>query len=301
MQRLWSWIVLAFALGTVSGALGVAGLSPSGTGTPPPPVAPEQVQPAPAEPPAPSVALAAAAMEPPAAAEEPIADRFLARLEQVSAGWGRVQEELIQLRRRVLELEQRLAAVQSAPSPATSGTVAQPRLGATPDGQRTALVKAGLSEDAAAALVQRQGQRSLDRLELRDIAQREGWLGTDRYREEIARLDEGAIPLREELGDAAYDRYLYATGEDNRVRVDGIIPGSVAELAGLQPGDLIESYAGQPLFSYSDLRDATAGGERGELVRVQVRRAGRSLDINLSRGPLGVQLDTTRAEPLQAP
>jgi membrane-associated protease RseP (regulator of RpoE activity) len=240
-------------------------------------------------------------MEPPAAAEEPIADRFLARLEQVSAGWGRVQEELIQLRRRVLELEQRLAAVQSAPSSATSGTVAQPRLGATPDGQRTALVKAGLSEDAAAALVQRQGQRSLDRLELRDIAQREGWLGTDRYREEIARLDEGAIPLREELGDAAYDRYLYATGEDNRVRVDGIIPGSVAELAGLQPGDLIESYAGQPLFSYSDLRDATAGGERGELVRVQVRRAGRSLDINLSRGPLGVQLDTTRAEPLQAP
>ena len=105
------------------------------------------------------------------------------------------------------------------------------------------------------------------------------------------------IPLREELGDAAYDRYLYATGEDNRVRVDGIIPGSVAELAGLQPGDLIETYAGQPLFGYADLRDATAGGERGDLVRVQVRRGGQVLDLNLSRGPLGVQLDTARAEP----
>jgi membrane-associated protease RseP (regulator of RpoE activity) len=240
-------------------------------------------------------------VEPAVVPEEPSVDRFLARLEQVSAGWGRMQEELTQLRRRVVELEQRLAAVQSAPSPATAGAVAQPRLGATPDGQRRALVTAGLSEDDAAALVQRQGQRSLERLELRDIAQREGWLGTDRYREEIARLDEGAIPLREELGDAAYDRYLYATGEDNRVRVDAIIPGSVAELAGLQPGDLIESYAGQPLFNYSDLRDATAGGERGELVRVQVRRGGRILYINLSRGPLGVHLDTTRAEPLQAP
>ncbi len=74
-----------------------------------------------------------------------------------------------------------------------------------------------------------------------------------------------------------------------------------APAARLRPGDLIESYAGQPLFSASDLRDATAAGERGELERVQVRRAGRSLDVNLSRGPLGVQLDTTRAEPLQPP
>jgi S1-C subfamily serine protease len=71
----------------------------------------------------------------------------------------------------------------------------------------------------------------------------------------------------------------------------------VAELAGLQPGDLIESYAGQPLFGYADLRDVTAGGERGELVLVQVRRDGRVLDLNLSRGPLGVQLDSARAEP----
>ena len=206
-----------------------------------------------------------------------------------------MQEDLTQLRRRVGELEQRLAAVQAAPGPAASP--ARTRLGATGEGQRTALVKAGWSEEDAAALVQRQGQRSLERLDLRDLAQREGWLGTDRYREEVARLDAEAVPLREELGDAAYDRYLYATGEDNRVRVDSIIPGSVAELAGLQPGDLIESYAGQALFGYADLRDATAGGERGEIVQVQVQRDGQTLDINLSRGPLGVQLDSARAEP----
>ena len=241
-------------------------------------------------------ALSVAATPEAAPAEvESAADRLRARLDQVSAGWSRVQEDLTQLWRRVGELEQRLAAVQAAPGPA--GSAARTRLGATGEGQRTALVKAGWSEEDAAALVQRQGQRSLERLDLRDLAQREGWLGTDRYREEIARLDAGAVPLREELGDAAYDRYLYATGEDNRVRVDSIIPGSVAELAGLQPGDLIESYAGQALFGYADLRDATAGGERGELVRVQVQRNGRILDLNLSRGPLGVQLDSARAEP----
>ena len=295
MRRLWSWFVLAFALGALSGALAVASLAPGGTPTPAPVAAPERVEQAAAGPVAAAALAASATNEPAPTGSEPTTDRFLTRLEQVSAGWSRMQEDLTQLKRRVVELEQRLSAVQAGPGAASAS--AQTRLGATPEGQRTALVRAGLSEADAAALVQRQGQRSLERLELRDVAQREGWLGTDRYREEVARLDEGVISLREELGDPAYDRYLYATGEDNRVRVDSIIPGSVAELAGLQPGDLIESYAGQLLFGYADLRDATAGGERGELIHVEVRRAGQVLDLNLSRGPLGVQVDTARADP----
>jgi hypothetical protein len=298
MRRAWPWIVIAFVLGALGGALAVAGLAPVAV---PVPTLASRAAPGPVEQtvaPEPTSApvLSVSAPNGPAPDEaETAADRLRARLDQVSTGWNRVQEDLTQLRRRVGELEQRLAAVQAAPGPA--GSPARTRLGATGEGQRTALVKAGWSEEDAAALVQRQGQRSLERLDLRDLAQREGWLGTDRYREEVARLDAEAVPLREELGDAAYDRYLYATGEDNRVRVDSIIPGSVAELAGLQPGDLIESYAGQALFGYADLRDATAGGERGEIVQVQVQRNGRTLDINLSRGPLGVQLDSARAEP----
>jgi hypothetical protein len=298
MRRAWSWIFFAFVLGALGGALAMGRLAPVAASSPTPnqPAAPGLVEQTVAPEPTSAPVLSVSAPTGPAPdGAESAADLLRARLEQVSTGWNRVQEDVTQLRRRVGELEQRLAAVQAAPAPA--GSTARTRLGATGEGQRTALVKAGLSEEDAAALVQRQGQRSLERLDLRDLAQRGGWLGTDRYREEIARLDAGAVPLREELGDAAYDRYLYATGEDNRVRVDSIIPGSVAELAGLQPGDLIESYAGQPLFGYADLRDATAGGERGDLVWVQVRRGGQFLDINLSRGPLGVQLDSARAEP----
>ena len=298
MRRAWPWIFFAFVLGALGGALAMGRLAPVAASSPTPnqPAAAGLVEQTVAPEPTSAPVLSVSAPTEPAPDEaESAADRLRARLDQVSTGWSRVQEDLTQLRRRVGELEQRLAAVQAAPGPA--GSAARTRLGATGEGQRTALVKAGWSEEDAAALVQRQGQRSLERLDLRDSAQREGWLGTDRYREEIARLDAGAVPLREELGDAAYDRYLYATGEDNRVRVDSIIPGSVAELAGLQPGDLIESYAGQALFGYADLRDATAGGERGELVRVQVQRNGRTLDLNLSRGPLGVQLDSARAEP----
>lgn len=298
MRRTWSWIVFAFLLGALGGALAMAALAPVAAPDPASaqPAAPEPIEQTVAPEPMSAPALSVSVPNGPVPGEvESAVDLLRARLEQISTGWQRVQEDVTQLRRRVGELEQRLAAAPAAPGPTDSATWT--RLGATGEGQRNALVQAGLSEEDAAALVQRQGQRSLERLDLRDLAQREGWLGTDRYREEIARLDAGAVPLREELGDLAYDRYLYATGENNRVRVDSIVPGSVAELAGLQPGDLIQSYAGQALFGYADLRDATAGGERGELVRVQVQRGGEVLELNLSRGPLGVQLDSARAEP----
>jgi len=159
------------------------------------------------------------------------------------------------------------------------------------------MVQAGLAEDVAAEIIRRQGQQSLDRLNLRDVAAREGWLATERYREELRRIEEDSVDLRQELGDEVYDRYLFAAGEDNRVRVDGIIPGSVGEIAGLQPGDLIESYAGEPVLTFADLRDATSGGERGELVQVRVRRGEQIFDTWVSRGPLGVQLESARAEP----
>jgi hypothetical protein len=304
MVRTWAWIAIAFVLGTLIGAFAVAGL---GQDTVPATVAAGQVAANPVgaavltgdtptyDEAAPPVAEGPA---PPAAqpAADPLAiDPLQARLDEIGAGWSRMQQEVVLLRRRIGDLEQRLEAVQAKPAAAV--TDSSPRLSATPDGQRSALVQAGLGEDAAAELVQRQGQKSLDRLNLRDIAAREGWLGTDRYRDELARIQEDAVDLRRELGDEAYDRYLYAAGEDNRVRIDGIIPGSVGELAGLQPGDMIETYAGDHVFNYSDLRDATAGGERGELVQVRIRRGGQVFDAWVARGPLGVQLDSTAAQP----
>jgi hypothetical protein len=68
-------------------------------------------------------------------------------------------------------------------------------------------------------------------------------------------------------------------------------------MAGLAPGDLVETYAGEPIFTFSDLREATTGGERGELVQVRVRRGTQTFDAWVARGPLGVQLDSGRAEP----
>ena len=298
MGREWAWMTVGFVVGGLAGALAVAGLGPDATPAKALVVAAQQGEPvAPTADEAGALDLAVLPAEETAPRATPAhqrdSDALLARLEEIGTGWSRMQDDLARLRHRVADLEQRLTAAQTKPA---AGTRQRPR-SATPDGQRSALVQAGLADEAAAELVRRQGQQSLDRLNLRDIAVREGWLGTDRYREELALIQEEAVDLRQELGDEAYDRYLYAAGEDNRVQIDAIIPGSVAELAGLQPGDLIETYAGDQVFNYSDLRDASAGGERGEMVQVKVLRAGQRFDAWLSRGPLGVQLDSAAAEP----
>jgi S1-C subfamily serine protease len=150
----------------------------------------------------------------------------------------------------------------------------------------------------ASEIVWLQGQNELERLELRDRALREGWLGTDRYRDELRAIGDERLSLRDELGEDVYDRYLFAAGENNRIRIEGVIAGSVAEEAGFSPGDTIETYDGKRVFTFAELRNATSEGERDELVSLEIRRAdGSVVEFLVPRGPLGVRLDLTRADP----
>jgi S1-C subfamily serine protease len=106
------------------------------------------------------------------------------------------------------------------------------------------------------------------------------------------------VSLRDEVGTDVYDRCLFETGEDNRILVDSVIPGSAGDESGLLPGDVIERYGDEPIFGFGDLRGATTEGEPGELVPVQVRRSGGMVELWLPRGPLGIRLDSTRVEPM---
>lgn len=214
------------------------------------------------------------------------------RLREITAGWARMQETVARLEGRVAGLEQRLAANGTGTEPAP------PERPVTEQDRRNALLKVGVAADLAADIVWRESQYELDRLELRDLAMREGWFASDRYREEVGRLEDERPDLRAEIGDDAYDRFLFAAGDDNRVRITSVIPGSSAEMAGLGPGDLVERYDGERVFTFSGLRDATSGGERGELVPVEIRRADGALEqLWISRGPLGVRLDLARVDP----
>jgi hypothetical protein len=230
--------------------------------------------------------------------EDPAADAsqqaLLARLDELSQGWGRVQAELVALQQRVVSLERRPVPAADDAAAGERADAARPR---TPQEQRDALIRAGVAAGTADEILWRRSQLELDRLDLRDQALREGWLGTDRFRDEMRALNAERLSLRDELDVDAYDRYLYETGESNRVSVDSVIAGSAGDEGGLMPGDVIERYGDQLVLDFEDLRSATSAGERGELVPLQVRRGGQLVEVWLPRGPIGIRLDAARVDP----
>jgi S1-C subfamily serine protease len=159
------------------------------------------------------------------------------------------------------------------------------------------LVAAGVDPATAAEVMRRQSRLEMQRLQLRDQASREGWLNSGRYTEALRKLNGDAGALRAEIGEDAYDRFLYLTGQPNRVVVASVIDESPAQMAGIQAGDLVLDYADRRVFAYTDLSNATQAGERGEYVLVRIQRGGDLLELAVPRGPLGIRLDQDQIDP----
>jgi len=51
------------------------------------------------------------------------------------------------------------------------------------------------------------------------------------------------------------------------------------------------------MFSWQELKDATAAGELGEYVAINIYRKGDVFSFSVPRGPLGIQLGATRLTP----
>ncbi len=115
-----------------------------------------------------------------------------------------------------------------------------------------------------------------------------GEAGRARFRE-LRALGNTEQQVRDTFGDTAYDRYLYATDQPNRIRVDRVLPGSNAERAGLAPGDLLLSYDRQTVRSLDDVLRAAAHGNEGDSATIELLRGDERIAINLPRGPLGIQ------------
>ncbi len=73
--------------------------------------------------------------------------------------------------------------------------------------------------------------------------------------------------------------------------------GSAAESAGVKRGDIVLDYDGQRMFTWRELKEATAQGELGEYVSISVYRSGEVFSFSVPRGPLGMQLGATRLRP----
>jgi hypothetical protein len=242
----------------------------------------------------------------PEPAPEPVPNPFASL--QTPASGDRVQalqNQLDRLSQRVDQLEQHIATKTSEPETDETSATPEPPPGNAIMSNAVMkralsvanLVKAGVNPELADDIIRRKNDIDLKKLELRDRATREQYLGTNRYNRELNALTAEDVSLREELGDTAYDKYLYASGQNNRVRVTSVMNGSQAEIAGVQNGDIILSYDDQNLFDWSELQQATTQGERGEYVNVNIERDGQTLNLWVPRGPLGVRLGAARLEP----
>ena len=248
----------------------------------------------------------------PATAEAAELEALRDALETAEAERSQLAGTLLALNRRAETLESRLAALDVA------GAGREPEEGAPPSGEEDevlvageqgfggeeargeldSLVAAGLDEQSAADIRRRRDEFALARLELFDQAAREGWESdSDRLEQAIETLEANRPNLREELGDEAYDRYLFEEGSDNRVGIASVIPGSAASQVGIVAGDVVLSYAGSRVFRSRELQEATRGGTRGESVQVSVLRDGQVVAVDVPRGPLGVTLDGIKRPP----
>ena len=205
-----------------------------------------------------------------------------------------VQADTLVLLQRIEDAENRIEALESELAEVQSQRlIADDNLNEFEQAE----VLSSVFEPATVSEIQSiRNNAQLRQLELRDRATREGWVNTDRFRQESREI-RGFSRLRETLGDEGYDKLLAAEGRDNRVRIDNVIDNSAAALSGIEEGDLIIRYADERIFQFQDLRDATTEGERDELIDIQVSRNGEIIDLVIPRGPMGVTLDGVTEQP----
>ena len=201
-------------------------------------------------------------------------------------------------------LSRQVAALDSAAGlDTTAGSADQPVAGAhdseLPEAgwfDQQALLDSGMDSSLANELKLIFEQSEMDRLYLRHRAVREGW-DREQTRSEMQTLESREDELRERLGDSAYDAYLYASGQTNRVAVTSVLASAQAGQAGIKSGDHILRYDSQRIYNWMDLRAATTSGDISDTVPVEVERDGKTLQFYLARGPLGIRMDALRVAP----
>jgi C-terminal processing protease CtpA/Prc len=159
------------------------------------------------------------------------------------------------------------------------------------------LLRGGIEASLAETIVRRKNAVELQRLALQDRATREQYIDTPRYFDELEQINDNDISLREELGDARYDEYLYDSKQNNRIRISSVMLGSAAEQAGIQKNDIVLSYDNKNMYNWPELKEATTEGSLGEYVAISIYRKGEIFSFSVPRGPLGIQLGSTRLPP----
>lgn len=228
-------------------------------------------------------------------------ERLQVRLAEEAAARRRLEERFDAVTAQLaLRSEGTPGATVAAVPPAAADPAVpaeQPLAGPGSSAMEKALVAAGVDPAGAVDLKHREDDLALAEMYLRDQATRENWLDTPRFASELASIQQQRVSLRDAIGDDAYDRYLFALGTTNRVRVDDVMLDSPAALAGMQIGDQVLRYNGNRLFDPRELVEQTRGGSSGESVRLQIKRGAEILEVEVPRGPLGLRINAGRDAP----
>jgi C-terminal processing protease CtpA/Prc len=226
------------------------------------------------------------------------------RIELLESSVVQLKQQLMQLEQQLEAANEAIAVLNQADPSASVATVKKDDRGrfmVSAMNQRLYnldnLIRGGIDPLQAEDIIRRKNSIDLKRLELQDRARRENYLNTQRYYDELEEISRLDVSLREELGDERYDQYLFDSKQNNRVRIASVMLGSVAEEAGILSGDVVLSYDNQQMFTWDELKDATASGELGEYVSISINRDGEIFSFSVPRGPLGVQLGATRLQP----
>ncbi len=233
----------------------------------------------------------------------------LAAIEELREELQRGEQERSELRNQLEALTVRLSALDNQPVAEAAPKIAEKlSTGRETTRRRGAagltlesLQAAGITERDAGAIKSRLDELSMQRLYLRDQAQREGWLGKQEYRDQIKRITEAQNNLEQDFGSDNYSRYLYAMGRPNQVNVQSVIENSPAYNAGMQNGDRLLSYDGDSIYDPRTIRRGTQLGSAGEMVPVVVMRNGQQVEIYVPRGPLGIQMTSDSVRPPDPP
>ncbi|MDH5472358.1 MAG: hypothetical protein OEY61_05825, partial [Gammaproteobacteria bacterium] len=150
---------------------------------------------------------------------------------------GDLETEVKALQARIAFLEAQLLETQQTDDSASDNIVQNDRHEEKLSVEN--LLKAGVTEMMAQDIVDRMSQHEFQLLELHDRARREGYLNTSRYAKERRELMTTSPSLKAAIGDDTYDRYLYITGQNNRVVVTSVMSDSPADQLGVQADDII--------------------------------------------------------------
>lgn len=199
-----------------------------------------------------------------------------------------LEDEVLLLSERLLteaSPARRSEAIEKADADAETATASETprrsrsRRGDSEAERRERLVEGGFTHFEADGILRREAEIRMATLEAQYEARRNG---------EAFDRDDYGNPLRDELGDASYERYLEALGRSTAVTVSNVYESSPALTAGLQPGDQITHYGGRRVFSMNEITAMTLDGTPGEVTTLSILRGGIPMQLSIPRGPMGV-------------